>query len=541
MQLRKFYSIIILLLVFGIAKLAAQYDGGLHFLTQLNYTCAGGENAPYWLTARRQGLSSIETQNGYFRLGTNHGNLFGKRDQFSYSVAADLVVNYNNTNILFLQQAYAEIGWRWLNLSVGSKERVGEDKVDMTIFNDTPIGSNLFNKNYPLSYLAQLSELSTGGLIYSGNSRPIPQVRLEVPEFVSIAGTNGWFSMRGHIAYGRFTDDLYQEKFTINNPTARYAKKIMYHSKAAFIKIGRSDKFPVVFDGGLEMYSQFGGDIYTHRDGVITSMPSSFYDYIKAFIPMSGGANTPLDEQTNISGNQIGGWHAALTVHTKPLDIRFYGEHMFEDFSQLFFLEYQSNNKGVRRIIYYPWKDIQAGIRITNKSNILPFIKSIVYEYLSTYDQSGALYHDPSEKFYDQMDGVDNYYNHGIYPGWHHWGMGIGNPLVLSPMYNDNSDLLFHGNRVRAHNVGINGTFGAKLPLAFRLQYTYSENWGTYNNAFEYKRYTTSLLGEVLFAPQNSHWAASLSFGYDNSNYIGNNYGFMLSVSRVISVLNRKK
>lgn len=530
-----------LVLMFSTQSLFAQYDGGVHFLTRLDYTCAFGENAPYWLVAKRQGVPSVETQNGNFRFGVGHGNLFGKGKQLSYSLAFDAVAAYNNTSVLFVQQAYAEIGWKWLNLSAGCKERLGEGKSDVSVFDNSAIEGNVLNGYFPKMYLSQLSELSTGGLIYSGNSRPIPQVRLEVPEYVPIAGTKGWFAMRGHIAYGRFCDDAFQERFTVDNPNARYGKNIMYHSKAAFVKIGKKEAFPLVFDGGLEMYSQFGGEFYTHKNGIITSMPSRFYDYIKAFIPMGGGDDTPLDEQTNISGNQIGGWHAALTLHTKPLDVRLYGEHMFEDFSQLFFLEYQSNNVGKRRIIYYPWRDIQVGVAVTNNTSFLPFVKSVLYEYISTYDQSGALYHDPSDNFYDQMDGVDNYYNHGIYPGWHHWGMGIGNPLVISPIYNDNGDLQFRSNRLKAHNVGINGTFGNRLPLAFRLQCTYSENWGTYNNAFEYKRYTTSLLGEVLYAPKESRWAATLSLGYDKSNHIGDNWGFMLSVSRVMSVLKGRK
>jgi hypothetical protein len=342
--------------------------------------------------------------------------------------------------------------------------------------------------------------------------------------------------MKGHIAYGRFTDDRFQEEFAECNNITRYGKKILYHSKAAFLKVGKPQSFPLEIEGGLEMYSQFGGDIYTNRSGNYLSMPASFYDYLKAFIPMSGSKDTPVDEQTNISGNQLGSWHAAITLHTRPVDVRIYGEHMFEDFSQLFFLEYQSNKEGVRRVIFYPWKDMLAGIRITNKSDILPFISALQYEYMSTYDQSGALYHDPSVNFNEQMDGIDNYYNHGLYPGWHHWGMGIGNPLIISPVYNKDKSLAFSSNRLISHNIGINGTFGKKHCAAYRIQYTYSENWGTYLNPLSKKGYTTSLLGEITFAPKGSNWAGSLSIGYDDSNFIGNNFGAMITLSRVYSI-----
>jgi hypothetical protein len=296
----------------------------------------------------------------------------------------------------------------------------------------------------------------------------------------------------------------------------------------------------LIFEGGLEMQSQFGGDIYTHGEGLKLTMPSTLADYWKAFIPLSGSDDTPEIEQTNISGNMIGSWHAAFTVPTKNMDIRLYGEHLFEDFSQLFFFEYQSDRYGKRNIIYYPWKDIMLGLRVTNKSQVLPFISAIQYEYLTTMDQSGALYHDPSDYFSEQMDGGDNYYNHGIYPGWHHWGSGIGNPLIISPSYNSNGSLKFRSNRLIAHNVGINGTFGKNTPIAYRLQYTYSENYGTYANPFKSKKYTTSLLGEFIYAPKNSLWLGRLSIAHDKSNFIGNNTGFMFTLTRTGEIFSKK-
>lgn len=533
MQLNKLI-IATLFIVAGcfIQSLHAQTDGDneLRLMAQLNNITSFGENAPFWLTANKQGLSSLDLHNGYLRLAATYGNHFGKKKQFGYQVTADFTTAYNQASPFFVHQAYAEISWQWLTLSVGSKERFAELKDDISQFNGTSFSKNYVNNLFPNLFCRNITALSSGGLIYSGNSRPIPQVRLEVPDYTAIAGTNQWLHMKGHIAYGRFSDDNFQEEFASNNNITRYGKKILYHSKAAFLKVGKPQRFPLEFEGGLEMYSQFGGDIYTNRSGKYLSMPAKFYDYLKAFIPMSGGKDTPLDEQTNISGNQIGAWHAAITLHTKPIDVRIYGEHMFEDFSQLFFLEYQSNKEGVRRVIYYPWKDILVGIRFTNKSGILPFISALQYEYMNTYDQSGALYHDPSVNFNEQMDGVDNYYNHGIYPGWHHWGMGIGNPLVVSPLYNNDGSLAFKSNRVKAHNVGINGNFGKRYPFAYRLQYTYSENWGTYLNALKEKAYSTSLLGELVFAPCNSHWAGSVAIGYDNSNLIGNNWGAMVSI-----------
>lgn len=513
----------------------------LHIMTQLSYTHSNGEHAPYWLTALRQGVISTKEKSGYARLAATYNNRFGKNKNYSYRISADIIANHNHTSNLFIQQAYAELSRKWLRISLGSKERFGENRTDETLFNNTAFDTNRVNQYFPTLHKRQITSLSSGGLLYSGNSRPIPQIRAEVPEYTTIPWFNQWVQMRGHIAYGIFTDENFQEEFSRNCSFTRYAKNQLYHSKAVFIKIGKPRKFPLTFEGGLELYTQYGGNIYTHADGLVVSMPHSILDHIKAFIPMSGSEDTPIDEQTNISGNQIGNWHTAFTLHTKPVDVRIYSEHLFEDFSQLFFFEYQSNKEGKKRIIYYPWKDMMIGIRITNKSNYLKFISSIQYEYMSTYDQSGALYHDPSDNFNEQMDGVDNYYNHGIYPGWHHWGMGIGNPLVISPIYNESGELVFRSNRLISHTIGINGTLGNRIPLTYRLLYSYSEHWGTYLNPFREKKYITSTLGEFIYAPKNSKWLGALAVGYDNSNLIGNNLGATLTITRVFSINPNKK
>ncbi|MBQ5644505.1 MAG: hypothetical protein IIV04_02260, partial [Bacteroidaceae bacterium] len=99
----------------------------------------------------------------------------------------------------------------------------------------------------------------------------------------------------------------------------------------------------------------------------------------------------------------------------------------------------------------------------------------------------------------------------------------------------------FKSNRLKAHNIGVNGTLGNRLPIAYRLQYTYSENWGTYLNPLPEKGYTTSLLGEFVIAPDNKNWAGALSIAYDNSNYIGNSFGAMISVTRLFTTASRKK
>ena len=527
----RYNIVIVICAVFSAICLRAypQDDDNIKYFVGLNSIFSAGDYVPYWLTANRQGISSVDENCGYARLGASVSKPF-KNSDYSWVVAVDMVAGYNQERTVRMQQAYVDLSWRWLNLSLGKKERAGELQTRSTI---ASLAANEVASLLPQTQISSLQELGTGGLAYSGNSSPVPQARLEIPYYVSVPRTNDWLKVKGHLAYGFFTDGGFQEDFTQGNQYTRYAKNVLYHSKALFIRVGKPQKFPLSFEGGLEMFSQFGGDIYMHGKGKIVSMPKGPMEYLKAFVPLSGGDDTPDTEQTNISGNQLGNWHLAITLHSKPADVTLYGQHYFEDFSQLFFFEYQTDRTGDRNLIYYPWKDILLGINIRNKSAILPFVSNVCYEYLSTYNQSGAGYNDPGPFFKEQMDGLDNYYNHGIYSGWHNYGMGMGNPLVFSPVYNKNGSMFFAGNRLKAHKVGVNGGFGSKTMLVYKLQYTYSENWGTYINPFANKRYTTSLLADISLLCERGGWAAAVSFAYDKSNWLGENMGVMLSFTKV--------
>ena len=209
----------------------AQLPVKTEYTVEMGGTSGKGTYAPMWLTANRQGLSSANTENGYLRAGIAH--TMPLNQHFGFSAGLDLATAYNFTSSFIIQQAYADLSYRWLNLSIGSKERLPELKN---------------------------SKLSSGGMVESNNARPIPQIRLEVPDYVAIPGTHKWLHLKGHIAYGRFTDDKWQEHFTsIGNP---YTIDVLYHSKSLFAKVGNKEHFPVEFEGGIQMSAQFGGDQY---------------------------------------------------------------------------------------------------------------------------------------------------------------------------------------------------------------------------------------------------------------------------------------
>lgn len=447
-----------------------------------------GNYTPFWHLSNRQGLSSIDTKSAYMRAGVSGQHLIAN-NKLNIAWGADIITSYNHTSTFFIQQAFADIKYKKIQLSLGQKERWGNFKPH---------------------------RLTSGSLTESGNARPIPQIRLEIPEYWDMFNTKGWFSLRGHIAYGWFSDGEWQKDFVAKGK--QHTSDVRYHSKAGFVKIGNEGKFPLTFEGGLEMVAQFGGKTYNMEDeeGRNKKNPASLKDYWKAFIPSSGDDRYSGMDQANIAGNHLGSWHAALTWHSNDWNIRTYYEHTFEDHSQMF-MEY-----GI-------WTEQLVGIELELKE--FKWIKNIIIEYFNLKNQSGPIYHDATNEIPDQISCEDDNYNHDWYTGWFNYGMTIGTPLVTSPIYNGDGTLKSKNNRVEAFHVGFEGDL--HKDIAYRILLTSSNNWGTYKEPFTEIKESLSGLFEFTYSPAKlKGWSATASFSFDNGDLYGNNNGGMISIRK---------
>lgn len=469
-----------------VCQTTAQTPFKTEFAVETGATFGHGTYAPLWLTANRQGLSSIRPDYGYLRAGISHSMPLGKH--FGLNAGLDLATTYNTTSSFVVQQAYADFSYCWINLSIGSKER-------------TPLLKN--------------PQLSSGGMVESNNTRPVPQVRLEVPEYIPVPFTHQWIHIKGHVAYGIFTDYKWQRGFAASGTS--YTKDVLYHSKAFFAKMGNKEYFPLEFEVGFQMAAQFGGTKFISGNPDATQkMPASFKDYLRVFIPSGGGSDAMEGEQINILGNHVGSWNAAITGYLNNWKIRTYYEHFFEDRSQMFFG-------------YGPWKDGHLGVEVTFPEN--RFMDTFVYECMSTKQQTGPIYYEGYENMFDMLSGSDNYYNNYVYNGWQHWGMSMGHPLLTGPIYNKNGNITFVNNRVSAHHFGFSGNPGKEWK--YRVLLTHSLNWGTYSSPFDDCKKQFSSLLEITYSPhQLKGWSFSLSGAMDRGNLLGNNTGGMLVVRK---------
>ena len=449
-------------------------------------TYGSGEYTPFWHMANRQGINSHTNSAFHARLGVEGEHRFCSKN-IILEWGADAVVGYNLASTVFVQQAFFDFQWKKIRVSLGQKERRGD----------------LPNQR-----------LSTGSLVESGNARPIPQIRLELPEYWNIPGTKGWFGIKGHLSYGWFTDGAWQEKFF--SETSPRAKGTLYHSKAGSMRIGNEDKFPLTAEIGLHMVTQFGGSCYnTNREpGKYFENPVRLKDYFYALIPLGGDASYDAGDQANVAGNMLGAWQGAITWNSDKWKLRTYYEHAFEDHSQLFWE-------------YGLWTEQLIGLELEFKQSKLA--RNIVFEYFNLKNQSGPIYHDKNSTFPDQISCADDNYNHGKYPGWFNYGQMIATPLCTSPIYNADGIQYCYNNRVEAFHFGMEGDIMDWL--GYRTLYTRSNNWGAYKKPFKEIKTNRSAMIELTFKPQiMKGWSICTSFALDNGDLYGNNYGGMLTV-----------
>lgn len=458
---------------------------GLHYSTEAQPSFSSGENTPFWLVSNHYGLSSVKKNNGYFRAGVFRSIDADSASHWGWGAGVDLAAAYNYSSSFIIQQLYGEVRYRKFTLSIGSKER----------------------EPFMLD-----RRLSSGDLLFSTNARPIPEVRLETPDYIVIPGLGGWLGLKGYISYGMFTDDRWQRDWAA--PGSKRSEDVLFHSKGGFARVGNLDKFPVQLEVGFEMAAQFGGrSIAGER---IIRMPSSLKDFIRVFVPSGGDSSTPAGEQSNIYGNHLGQWSARLEWHApggwRPA---VYYEHYFEDHSMMF--------------LDFAWKDCLVGLELGLPEN--PFVSKVVYEYLGTKDQSGPVYWDHTPEIPEQVSGRDNYYNHGIYTGWQHWGMGIGNPLVISPIYNASHIINFRANRLIGHHIGLEGQ---PLPcLGYRGLFSYSRTWGTYGSPLpEVQRNINAMLELTLRLERFKGWSLSGAVAADMGGLLGRSWGGMVTLRK---------
>lgn len=519
----RYYKAIIslLALTFGTSQSYAQYawqetereKSKLNLKNDVEYNVEmqasmANNKTPLWLNANKYGLSSLEKNNGYMRAAVIRPLQADSVRRWAIGYCLDMAAAMNYTSDVVVQQAYVEARWLHGVLTVGAKE-------------------------YPMELKNQ--RLSSGSQTLGINARPVPQVRLALPQYWQLPIGGGWLHLKGHVAYGMMTDDSWQHEFT--GKQSKYADNLLYHSKAGYLKIGNEySNFPISVELGLEMASQFGGKPYLPTNDGMVQVPtdSGLKSFWNAFVP--GGQDASDGVYGNKEGNVLGSWLMRINYDHELWRFSVYTDHFFEDHSQMFLLDYNGYGEGEEwnvwkkhRYFKYALRDMMLGGEFHMKYGT--WLRNIVLEYIYTKYQSGPYNHDRTQNISDHVAGLDDYYNHSVYPGWQHWGQVMGNPLFRSPIYNTDGNINVRDNRFWALHLGISGQPTERLD--YRLLGTYQEGWGTYDIPFTRKHHNISFLVEAGYR-FNHGWKARLGYAMDfgSQQMLGHNAGVQLTISK---------
>ena len=335
----------------------------------------------------------------------------------------------------------------------------------------------------PLVVGSQNPQLTTGGLLFSGNAYPIPRISIGIDQYIPFPGLYGYLEVKGGLTHGWFVDNSCLD-------TTIHTTNALLHYKFAGVRLGGS--LPINIGYELHHVGQWGGTSPYHGKFPIS------WDTFKHIVLAQGGGNN-LSDQLNAEGNHIGVQELSLVAKWTHWNITTYWQTIFEDKS--------ANFIGRSNLADGLW-----GIAL--RQNEWPFINAITLEYLNTTRQDGP-WHDHDGQVYG---GRSNYYNNSSYKqGWTHFGRTIGNAM-MSP---DN-------NRVRVYFAGIAGDI---YGFNYRVKISHARNWGTYNQP----KYSTNTAC-MLEVKKHVEKAWGLYFGVrmaaDMGTQYGNRFGAMITISK---------
>lgn len=437
------------------AKAKYEFEAG----ASLNLGAGSNEFAPFYIHSNRFGKI---TQSNNVQLDLWAQDPLGLDKRFDFSWGIEALAGYaSKTDYLrfdletkdwfqdaqgpapiWLQQLYAEVKWRCLFLSVGMKDR-------------------------PSVFVDQ--RLSSGDLLWSGNSRAIPEVRIGFVDFQNIPLTKKWLQFDICLSYGKFMDTAW-----INNHFDYYTGKrnpggFWTYKRAA---LRSNPDFPFMLQGGFQMAGIFGGKTFRYGDGHLESVTDNYTGF-KDFIEMVFPFWSSSTEGYKV-GDTKGTWDVAARY-------RFRG------------------GESLRAYVQSPWED-SSGLEKANgfdglwglefKLGRRWWISGAVAEYLDMTNMSGPIIYDPAywdHPLPDKVGGRDAYYNNYYYRSYVNYGLNMGSPMAEGILFftGENESApnngWMHYFRVRGFHIAVEGSLSKDWD--YIVKFNHRKAWGDTNSA----------------------------------------------------------
>ncbi|MDE6512081.1 MAG: capsule assembly Wzi family protein [Muribaculaceae bacterium] len=353
--------------------------------------------------------------------------------------------------------------------------------------------------------------LSSGDLTRSNNASPIPGIATGFLDFQDIPFTNGWVQINGEIMYGRMMDSGFKKR-EFNQYSGIEAADLYYNYKYCYFRTNPDKDFHVTV--GMQAAALFGGTTYTYRSGKLVETTRRGFkpkDLLQAFFPMEGG-------ESYYEGSHLGSWDLKAT-------------YRFREGSKL------------HAYFEWPWEDGSGIGRMNGWDGLWGLqydfarrgaVTKAVVEYLDFTNQSGPIHFDQEDNPGNPLTGVaqggDNYYNNDYYGAYTNYGMSIGTPFLLAPIYNRNGMLDYLHNRARGFHVAVEGNPTERL--GYRVMVGYSVAGGAGRIPDFQKSHSTSGMVEARWQPsvRMPGLELSMKMAIDRGSLRGDNFGVQLQV-----------
>lgn len=411
-----------------------------------------------------------------------------KTDYLRYnSESKSWTYNRQGPSAAWLQQAYGSVKYRGVFLTAGLKE----------------YGSLLVD-----------NALSSGDLVQSTAARPIAQVRVGFVDFQDIPFTKGWVQIEGCISYGKMTDNDYLRDH-YNYYNYHLATGLYYTYKRAYFRTN-PDK-PLTVTVGVQSAGTFGGKTVWYNNGVegkTVDNPEDLKAFWNMFIPSLRNGDGYVE------GSHLGSWdfRASYTVG---------GKHRLSGYFQWLWEDGSSMGKRNK------WDGLW-GIQYSRADCGKHLLQSALAEYIDFRDQSGPMHWAPGDNagtdITTEATGGDDYYNNTSFNGYSNYGMSLGTPFVVSPLYNRDGFPQYLHSRTRGFQLSATGWLTPELNWTAMLSHAVA--WGTgrihQNEALK----NTSMLVRCGYDASSitPGLEAGLTLAFDAGKLRGDTFGAMLNV-----------
>jgi len=369
--------------------------------------------------------------------------------------------------------------------------------------------------------------LSSGDFDKSNNTRPHPEVKFSLPDFILLPYTNDNLYLRADFSMGKFMDGDWQEDFA--RPYNRhYTKDVLSHNKSVYFRWGNTKKTDNKWQltAGIDHQAQWGGKLYRYNAETneydVHKQPQDFDGLFRVLTVKEGGEKASGADQAFVAGSHVGSYHLKFDYKLKNMShISAYIQHFFEDGSGMALKNYQ---------------DMLLGVQY--KSGKKQLLSNVLFEYVYTKNQTGPIHFnlgldDDHKNLHSKGTGNDDYYNNYDYvQGRSYYGRSLGTALFLSPEYNEDGRLNFKSNRIVSFHLGLEGYFSQDL--GYRLLATTGQSWGRY-----YVPYLSvhdgfaSNLDLMYSCPKAKGLDLKLSVGYNTGDFFGDDaFGAGITITK---------